>query len=83
MQVETINFTSDNEIMTKISLIDCGKEVEKYIIYTNDSVDPKIQADTRRTAEMLQHFIERIYDFGTRGVPIEFYDRTIPIVEDK
>lgn len=79
MEVATINFTSENEIMTKISLMDCGKEVDKYVIYSSNEFDPKIKEDTKRTAELIQHFIERIYDYGTRGVPIEFYDRTIPI----
>jgi UDP-3-O-acyl-N-acetylglucosamine deacetylase len=82
MEVRTLNFTSENEIMTKISLIDCGKEIENYIIYTNDTVDPKIKNDTRRTAEVIQHFIERIYDYGTRGIPIDFDTREIPITED-
>jgi hypothetical protein len=82
MELETINFTSDDEIMTKISLIDCGKELERYIIYTNNEVDPKIKADTRNTAEVIQHFIERIYDYGTRGIPIEFYSREIPITKE-
>jgi hypothetical protein len=79
MEVATINFTSENEIMTKISLMDCGKEVDKYVIYSSNEFDPKIKEDTKRTAELIQHFIERIYDYGTRGIPIEFYDRTIPI----
>ena len=79
MEVATINFTSENEIMTKISLMDCGKEDDKYVIYSSNEFDPKIKEDTKRTAELIQHFIERIYDYGTRGIPIEFYDRTIPI----
>lgn len=82
MEIETVNFISKDEIMTKISLIDCGKEIERYVIYTNNEVDPKIKDDTRKTAEIIQHFIERIYDYGTRGVPIDFSTHNIPIPEE-
>lgn len=82
MELATLNFTSEDEIMTKMSLIDCGKEIETYVIYTNKDVNPKIKDDTRNTAEVIQHFIERIYDYGTRGIPIEFYTQSIPITED-
>lgn len=82
MEVLTTNYTQDDEIMTKISLIDCGTEVDKYILYNDGNSDAKISGDLQRTTRTIQHFIERIYDMGKKGINIEFYTREIPISEE-
>lgn len=81
MELKTINFTQDDEIMTKISLIDCGKVLDTYMLY-NSAEETRAKPDLQKTVREIQYFIERIYEYGRKGVPISFSTIEVPLVDD-
>ena len=81
MELKTINFTQDDEIMTKISLIDCGKVLDTYMLY-NSAEETRAKPDLQKTVHEIQYFIERVYEYGRKGVPISFSTIEVPLVDD-
>lgn len=81
MELLTTNYVQDEEIMTKISLIDNGIETDHYIIY-NNAEENIAKADLQKTAREIQYFIERIYDYGRKGIPINFKTIEVPLDKD-
>lgn len=81
MELLTTNYTENEEIMTKISLIDCGREVDHFLIY-NNAEENRAKPLLQKTAREIQYFIERIYDYGRKQVPIDFKTIEIPMASN-